>query len=147
MSLSHKHYALGEMSNCRSISAAGSARNSPLMGPTPLPATSSAGATDTARAFLYGPEDRTRLGRLYTYLIGASANGTTPPAFHGALERLQGNLVAEVQASEARILAAVTQMFQTSAQSAQQQTQTTPTCTTAPADKETPKPKDVARES
>ncbi|QRV92841.1 Retrotransposon-derived protein PEG10 [Ceratobasidium sp. AG-Ba] len=128
------------MSNRRSVSAAGSARNSPLMGPTPLPTTSSAGATDTAGAFLYGPEDRTRLGRLYTYLIGASADGTTPPAFHGALERLQGNLVAEVQASEARILAAVTQMFQTSAHSAQQRTQTTPTRTTAPADEETPKP-------
>ncbi|QRV88668.1 Retrotransposon-derived protein PEG10 [Ceratobasidium sp. AG-Ba] len=128
------------MSNHRSASAAGSARNSPLLGSMPLPATSSAGATDTAGAFLYGPEDRTRLGCLYTYLIGASANVTTPPAFHGALERLQGNLVAEVQASKARILAAVAQMFQNSAQSAQQRIQTTPTRTTAPADEETPKP-------
>ncbi|QRV99684.1 Retrotransposon-derived protein PEG10 [Ceratobasidium sp. AG-Ba] len=105
------------MSNRRSVSAAGSARNSSLLGPTPLPATSSAGATDTAGAFLYGPEDRIRLGRLYTYLIGASAD--------------------EVQASEARILAAVAQMFQNNAQTAPQ---TTPTRAAASTNEETPKP-------
>ncbi|QRW05906.1 hypothetical protein RhiLY_04905 [Ceratobasidium sp. AG-Ba] len=81
-----------------------------------------------------------KLGRLYTYLTGALANGSTPPAFHGILERLQDNLAAEISASEERIFATMNHMMQSNAQSAQQPRQTTPMRTTAPTNEETPKP-------
>ncbi|QRV81422.1 hypothetical protein RhiJN_09437 [Ceratobasidium sp. AG-Ba] len=113
-------------------SVTGSARPSPQLGHAPLP--------DMAQSFLYGSEDCTKLDHLYSYLVSNAVNDSTPPAFHGALERLQNNIFDKIPAAETRILLAVGAMLQgTPAQSPHRET--TPQHASTPVtEQETPKP-------
>ncbi|QRW02842.1 Retrotransposon-derived protein PEG10 [Ceratobasidium sp. AG-Ba] len=105
-----------------------------------IPLTRARASTRYGAIISIWPEDCTKLGRLYSYLVGNAVNDSTPPAFHRALERLQNNLFDEIHAAETRIHSAVGAMDQgVPAQSPHRKT--TPQRTSAPAtEQETPKP-------